>query len=115
MPRPSNYKHNEAARAKMRAAQAQRRLKEEERRIQAKQKVYEVVPVEPILQLLKEIDSRSRITFAKVHNIQVEMAELNLKLKGVLAALTELLTHPNEQSNIDAILRDFLFNKNKPK
>ena len=60
------------------------------------------------LLLLKESDARSRVLFAKVHNMQVELSEIRASLNKVIAGLIEVHEEPTKLGDVNAVLRDFL-------
>lgn len=64
--------------------------------------------VHDTLLLLKESDARSRVLFAKVHNMQVEMSELKANLDKLLALFVEILHDPSNATDAQAVIRDFL-------
>lgn len=66
------------------------------------------------LLLLKESDARSRVLFAKVHNMQVELSGLKASLDKLIALLLENLQHPEHSGEANAVIRQFLFEKRKP-
>ncbi len=64
--------------------------------------------------LVKETDARSRVMFAKLHNMQVEITGLKLSLDKMIALLLETLPDSASSTEAQAIIRDFL-NNIKPK
>lgn len=62
---------------------------------------------------LKRIESQNKITITHLHNLRQENDALRELLKKLLAAFVECLSDPASQSEIDAILRDFLVTKRK--
>lgn len=66
-----------------------------------------------ILQLAKETDARSRVMFQKIHNLAVEVAGLEIAVKGLCGTLLELCKEPESIHHAEAIVRDFLIKLHK--
>ena len=66
-----------------------------------------------VLQLIKETDSRSRVLFQKIHNLQVEVETLSTAIKGLGSVLVELFEQPESINHAEAIVRDWLIKLHK--
>lgn len=66
--------------------------------------------------LVRETEARTKALFAKVHNLQIETAEMNRNFAKLLAALTLVLESPVE-AQTDAIesMKKFVFDVTKKK
>jgi hypothetical protein len=67
------------------------------------------------LQLLKETDARSRVLFTLIKNLQVEVKELRAEQRATAKLFLGLLGESGTREHAEAIVKDFMFNKNNPK
>lgn len=75
----------------------------------------EVVPddlrktLHQLILLAKETDSRSRVMFSKIHNLQVEVAGLRASIKGLALAMVQTLEIVEaSETETQAVLREFV-------
>lgn len=59
------------------------------------------------LQLMKETDARSRVMFAKIHNLQQDIATLQSKLLSVVRLLV-VRDNPDEIRENEAVIKQFI-------
>lgn len=64
--------------------------------------------------LVKQCDERVAALFSKVHNMQVDINQLNTRINKLIATLLETLPPMASTTEAEAIVRDFL-NNIKPK
>lgn len=66
-----------------------------------------------ILLLCKQNNEQNQVLISKQHNTQVELSGLKANLNGLLAAILTCFDKPSSVGEVEAVLRDFLFQKHK--
>lgn len=66
-------------------------------------------------QLLKETDARTRVLFALIKNLHVELKELRAEQRKTAQLFLGLLGESGTREQAAAVVKDFMFNKNNPK
>lgn len=66
-----------------------------------------------VLLELQKIYAQNKVLVTRLHNQHVELSGLKANLDSLLAALALVMQEPTKLGDLEAVLRDFLFQKHK--
>lgn len=70
-----------------------------------------LVDLKETRRLIAETEARTKVLFAKIHNMQIELQEHNKNLAKVFGIICELFQEPEKLTDLEKVVKDFVVSK----